>query len=107
MAKSGHTLHPVICRSDTHELGVVVVACGGHREKSVSCENENIFSCVAARRCVEPRNASNYSGTLPPRVVGPLLPLIEPYARGGEQEVPFSIVIKNHDLVFSAFSIFK
>ena len=93
MAKSGHTLHPVICRSDIHELGVVVVACGGHREKSVSCENENIFSCVAARRCVEPRNASNYSGTLPPRVVGPLLPLIEPYARGGEQEVPFSIVI--------------
>ena len=32
MAKSGHTLHPVICRSDTHELWVVVVACGGHGE---------------------------------------------------------------------------
>ena len=34
MAKSGHNLHPVICRSDTHELWVVVVACGGHGEAS-------------------------------------------------------------------------
>ena len=28
MAKSGHVLHPAICRSDELELGVVVVACG-------------------------------------------------------------------------------
>ena len=41
MAKSGHTLHPVICRSDTHELGVVVVACGGHGEAF----RENEHSC--------------------------------------------------------------
>ena len=27
MAKSGHALHPAICRSDEPELGVVVAAC--------------------------------------------------------------------------------
>ena len=32
MAKSGHAIHPAICRSDAPELGVVVVACGGHCE---------------------------------------------------------------------------
>ena len=32
MAESGHALHPAICRSDALELGVVVVACGGHCE---------------------------------------------------------------------------
>ena len=32
MAKSGHALHPAICRSYESELGVVVAACGGHRE---------------------------------------------------------------------------
>ena len=41
MAKSGHTLHPAICRSDAPELGVVVVACGGHgeamRKSELSC----------------------------------------------------------------------
>ena len=41
MAKSGHTLHPVICRNDTHELWVVVVACGGHGEAF----RENEHSC--------------------------------------------------------------
>ena len=41
MAKSGHTLHPDICRSDTHELRVVVVACGGHGE--AMCKSE--LSC--------------------------------------------------------------
>ena len=39
MAKSGHALHPAICRSDEPELGVVVAACGGHRE--ARCENEH------------------------------------------------------------------
>ena len=38
-AKSGHTIHPTICRSDAPELGVVVVACGGHGE--VFRENEH------------------------------------------------------------------
>ena len=40
-AKSGHTIHPAICRSDAPELGVVVVACGGHgkafRKNEHSC----------------------------------------------------------------------
>ena len=31
-AKSGHTIHPVICRSDEPELVVVVAACVGHGE---------------------------------------------------------------------------
>ena len=39
MAKSGHALHPSICRSDAPELGVVVAACGGHRE--ARCKNEH------------------------------------------------------------------
>ena len=39
MANSGHALHPAICRSDGPELGVVVAACGGHRE--ARCENEH------------------------------------------------------------------
>ena len=39
MAKSGHALHPAICRSDAPELVVVVVACGGHGE--AFCENEH------------------------------------------------------------------
>ena len=39
MAKSGHAFHPAICRSDEPELGVVVAACGGHRE--ARCENEH------------------------------------------------------------------
>ena len=39
MAKSGHSLHPAIYRSDEPELGVVVAACGGHRE--ARCENEH------------------------------------------------------------------
>ena len=38
MAESGHALHPAICRSDTPELRVVVVACVGHGE--AFCENE-------------------------------------------------------------------
>ena len=41
MAKSGHVLHPAICRSDEPELGVVVVACGGHRE--ARCKNEHFL----------------------------------------------------------------
>ena len=41
MAKSGHTLHPAICRSDAPELVVVVVACGGHGEAF----RENEHSC--------------------------------------------------------------
>ena len=40
-AKSGHTLHPSICRSDAPELVVVVVACGGHGE--AMCKSE--LSC--------------------------------------------------------------
>ena len=39
MAKSGHALHPAICRSDEPELVVVVVACAGHRE--AFCKNEH------------------------------------------------------------------
>ena len=39
MAESGHALHPVICKSDTTELRVVVVACVGHGE--AFCENEH------------------------------------------------------------------
>ena len=42
MAKSGHALHPAICRSDAPELGVVVVACGGHGE--AFCKNEHFVS---------------------------------------------------------------
>ena len=49
MAKSGHTLHPVICRSDAHELWVVVVACGGHGEamckSELSCRGGGNASC--------------------------------------------------------------
>ena len=49
MAKSGHNLHPVICRSDTHELWVVVVACGGYgeafRENEHSCRKRRVEKC--------------------------------------------------------------
>ena len=35
MAKSGHALHPAICRSDGPELVVVVVACGATEKRFV------------------------------------------------------------------------
>ena len=48
MAKSGHTIHPVSCRSDAPELGVVVVACVGHGEAFFV--KRSIFARCVARQ---------------------------------------------------------
>ena len=53
-AKSGHTLHPAICKSDAPELRVVVVACGrGHGEAMRKSELPYIVSGVEMQ---PPRN---------------------------------------------------